>query len=97
MSDIINFLEKIANDPLLTANQAALINAVAGTDFAPEVKVSLVGGDISSLALQLKARQDLVCGVIPAEEPDDQPSEEPEPETEPDDRVAEDSYFKKIA
>ena len=99
MSDVINFLEKIAVDPLLVANQTELINAVAGTDFEPVVKSSLASGEISSLVLVLKARQDLVCGVIPAEEPEEQPDEEPEqePENESSDKIIEENNLKKIA
>ncbi|MEN3159790.1 hypothetical protein ABC502_15530 [Alkalimonas sp. NCh-2] len=83
MSDVISFLDKIAVDPMLIPDRAGLLNAVGNTDFTPEMKKALLDGDLEVLAIELKARQDLVCGIMPAEDPEKQPDEEPEQDPQP--------------
>lgn len=81
MSVIISLLEKMGqNAALRYANAEQLAELMADTD--PALVSAIVGGDQAKLEAILGARTNVVCGVHPAEEPqEDEPedgAEEPQ-------------------
>ena len=84
MSNIVEFLEKVGQDcDLRTANPQAWQKTLTEQKLSPQMHAALLGRDQHALSALLGARNNVVCAVFPAREPEpnDVPIEEPkEPE-----------------
>lgn len=76
MSVVIQLLEKMGqNSELRYADAGQLAQLMADTD--PKLVAAVTAGDQLAIEALLGARTNVICGVYPAEEPqDDQPVED---------------------
>ncbi|CAI3790655.1 hypothetical protein [Rheinheimera sp. MM224] len=83
MSKIISLLEKMGqNAEFRYANAEQLACLMANTD--PALIDAVIAGDQAGLEQLLGARTNVVCGIHPADQPDEEPQDEPgdQPEKE---------------
>jgi hypothetical protein len=81
VSEIIDFLEKIGeNAELRYANNERISRLMENTD--PALIEAVIRGDQQALESILGARSNVICGVHPADDPDQDDSDE-EPANEP--------------
>lgn len=81
MSKIINLLEKMGqNAEFRYANADQLASLMADTD--PALIDAVIAGDQTGLEQLLGARTNVVCGLHPADQPDEEPLDEPEDQPE---------------
>lgn len=81
MSNIVKFLEAVGQDcDLRNASQQQWQTALTAQSLSPAVRAALANRDQSALTTLLGARNNVVCAVFPAREPEpnDVPVEEPE-------------------
>ncbi len=80
MSVVIQLLEKMGqNSALRYADAEQLAQLMADTD--PALIAAVSAGDQHSIETILNVRTNVVCGIFPADEPqDDQPADEDEKE-----------------
>ncbi|WNO60938.1 hypothetical protein [Rheinheimera sp. MMS21-TC3] len=86
MNNVINILENIANNAALTTATPDELQQLLHTEISDtKVLAALQQQNVYELEIALKARTGLVCGIMPAEEPQKQPDEEPkkQPSEEP--------------
>ncbi len=78
MSVVIQLLEKMGqNSELRYADAGQLAQLMADTD--PKLVAAVTAGDQQAIEALLGARTNVICGVHPAQEPqDDEPEQQPE-------------------
>lgn len=91
MNNVISILEAIASNATLkttTADELQQILQAAISD--PQVLMALQKENVYDLETALKTRTGLICGIMPAEEPQKQPDEQPQkqPDKEPEKQPA---------
>jgi hypothetical protein len=81
MSKIISLLEKMGQSAEFRyANADQLASLMADTD--PELIDAVIAGNQAVLEQLLGARTNVVCGLHPADQPDEEPLDEPEDQPE---------------
>lgn len=86
MNNVINILENIASNAALTTATPDELQQLLHTEISDtKVLAALQQQNVYELEIALKARTGLVCGIMPAEEPQKQPDEAPQkqPDEEP--------------
>ncbi|MGI5310292.1 hypothetical protein [Rheinheimera sp. WS51] len=84
MKNVVSLLEYVAsNANLQNASEEQLQQLFLAQGSDSEILAALQQNKVHELETALDARTGLICGVMPAEEPQKQPDDEPAPQEEP--------------
>lgn len=73
MSNVVQFLEALARNPILSVED--FTTAVSNADLTPSARQALFNKDIQALVTELGGRSRMMCFIYPADN-EEQPAEE---------------------